>query len=117
MTRSQAPGSWSLERDERRGGVEVDWNGRGSLSGNFTKSFYHRRQREDERGRPPGYRLRRAQPRVAADYGLTWSDFTKGSTSYFTPLGSIRHAARPRGLRLLREGRLRLRRAVYEFSF
>ena len=39
------------------------------------------------------YRLNTAQPRLTLDYGLAWSDFSKPSSSYFTPLESVRHAA------------------------
>lgn len=74
-------------------GLKWDWNGRGSLSGTFTKSFFTDDNEKTSVGGLLSYRLLRAQPRVAAFYGLTWSDYTKASTSYFTPLGSVRHAA------------------------
>ena len=74
-------------------GLRWDGNGRVSASGTFTKSFYTDDNERASLGGLLGYRLRRAQPRVAADYGLTWSDFTKTSASYFTPLESVRHAA------------------------
>ncbi len=74
-------------------GLRWDWSGRASASGSFSKAFY---TDDNERTRAGGvltYRLRHAQPRLAADYGLTWSDFSKTSASYFTPLESVRHAA------------------------
>ncbi len=74
-------------------GLKWDWNGRGSASGSFSKAFYTDDNERTSVGGVLAYRLRRAQPRIAADYGLTWSDFTKTSTSYFTPLESVRHAA------------------------
>jgi tetratricopeptide (TPR) repeat protein len=74
-------------------GLKWDWDARGSVSGTFTKSFYTDDNERTQVAGLLGYRLRRAQPRVAADYGLTWSDFTRTSTSYFTPLQSVRHAA------------------------
>jgi tetratricopeptide (TPR) repeat protein len=73
--------------------LRYDWNGRVNASGTFTKSFYTDDNERASVGGKVGYRLRRAQPRIAADYGLGWSDFTKTSTSYFTPLQSVRHAA------------------------
>ncbi len=74
-------------------GLKWDWNGRGSLSGSFSKGFYTDDNQRTSVGGLVAYRLHRAQPRIAADYGLTWSDFTKPSSSYFTPLQSVRHAA------------------------
>ncbi|HXF58212.1 MAG TPA: tetratricopeptide repeat protein [Candidatus Saccharimonadales bacterium] len=74
-------------------GLKWDWNGRGSLSGTFTRSFFTDDNEKTSVGGLLGYRLRRARPRAAAFYGLTWSDFSKTSTSYFTPLESVRHAA------------------------
>jgi len=73
-------------------GLRWDWNGRGSLSGTFTKSFYTDDNERSSLGGLMTYRIKRAQPRVALDYGLTWSDFTKTSASYFTPLESVRNA-------------------------
>ncbi|HZI89598.1 MAG TPA: hypothetical protein VFD83_04010, partial [Candidatus Polarisedimenticolia bacterium] len=75
------------------GALRYDWNGRASVRGAFTKSFYTDDNERVSVGGLASYRLRRAQPRVAADYGLTWSDFIKPSASYFTPLESVRHAA------------------------
>ena len=70
-----------------------DGSGRVNATGTFTKAFYTDDNERASLGGQVGYRLRRAQPRVSADYGLTWSDFVKASTSYFTPLESVRHAA------------------------
>ena len=74
-------------------GLKWDWNGRGSLSGTFSKGFYTDDNQRTGVGGLVAYRLHRAQPRVAVDYGLNWSDFTKASASYFTPLESVKHAA------------------------
>jgi len=75
------------------GALKWDPNGRVSLRGNLTHSFYTDDNERTSLGGLLGYRLRRAQPRVAADYGLTWADFTKASTSYFTPRNSVKHTA------------------------
>jgi hypothetical protein len=74
-------------------GLRWDWSARGTASGSFTRSFYTDQNQRSSLGGTVGYRVRRAQPRLALDYGLAWSDFSKTSTSYFTPLQSVRHAA------------------------
>src|SRR5262249_28199538 len=73
-------------------GLRWDWSGRGSVSGSFTKSFYTDDNERSSVGGLIAYRIKRAQPRVGMDYGVTWSDFTKTSASYFTPLESVRNA-------------------------
>lgn len=93
-----------------------DWNGRVNASGTFTKSFYTDDNERASVGGKLGYRLRRAQPRIAADYGLGWSDFTKTSTSYFTPLQSVRQAGGLEATGYSEKGSLDYG-ARYEFSF
>ncbi len=97
-------------------GLKWDWNGRGSASGSFSKGFYTDDNERTSVGGLLAYRLRRAQPRIAADYGLTWSDFTKTSTSYFTPLQSVRHAAGLTAAGFSERGSMDYG-ARYEFSF
>jgi hypothetical protein len=93
-----------------------DGSGRVSASGTFTKAFYTDDNERQSLGGQVGYRLRRAQPRVSADYGLAWSDFVKTSTSYFTPLESVRHAAGLEAAGYSEKGALDYG-ARYEFSY
>ncbi|HMI32345.1 MAG TPA: tetratricopeptide repeat protein [Candidatus Limnocylindrales bacterium] len=74
-------------------GLRWDWNGRSSMSGALSKSTYTDDNDRTSVGGVVAYRLNTAQPRLILDYGLTWSDFSKPSASYFTPLESVRHAA------------------------
>ena len=74
-------------------GLRWDGSGRVNASGSFSKTFY---TDDNERTSAAGvlaYRLRGRVPRVTMDYGLTWADYQKTSSSYFTPLQSVRHAA------------------------
>jgi tetratricopeptide (TPR) repeat protein len=74
-------------------GLRWDWSGRSSVSGALSKSSYTDDNDRTSVGGVVAYRLNTAQPRLTLDYGLTWSDFSKPSSSYFTPLESVRHAA------------------------
>jgi tetratricopeptide (TPR) repeat protein len=74
-------------------GLRWDWNGRGSVNGAFSRASYTDDNDRTSVGGTVAYRLNTAQPRLTLDYGLTWSDFSKPSSSYFTPLESVRHAA------------------------
>ena len=74
-------------------GLRWDPSARVTASGTLGRSFYTDDNARTSLGGNGAYRIRRAQPRLALDYGLTWSDFSKTSTSYFTPLQSVRHAA------------------------
>jgi tetratricopeptide (TPR) repeat protein len=74
-------------------GLRWDWSGRGSASGSFSKASYTDDNERTSVGGLLEYRITGMKPRVGVDYGLTWSDFSKTSTSYFTPLESVRHAA------------------------
>ena len=74
-------------------GLRWDWNGRGSATGSFSKATY---TDDNERTSVAGslaYRINARKPRMTLDYGLTFSDFSKPSSSYFTPLESVKHAA------------------------
>ena len=97
-------------------GLQWDWNGRGTATGAFSRAFYTDDNQRTSVGGTLAYRLRRAQPRIAADYGLTWSDFSKTSSSYFTPLESVRHAAGLTAAGYSERGALDYG-ARYEFSF
>lgn len=74
-------------------GLRWDWSGRGSLTGSFSRASYTDSNERTSLGGIVAYRVAGTKPRFTADYGLTWSDFSKTSTSYFTPLESVRHAA------------------------
>jgi tetratricopeptide (TPR) repeat protein len=97
-------------------GLRWDWNARVTASGTFGKSFYTDDNERTSLGGVLGYRFRRAQPRLSVDYGLTWSDFSKTSTSYFTPLQSVRHAAGVTAAGYSERGSIDYG-ARYEFSF
>ncbi len=68
-----------------------DWSGSGNVTGTFSKATYTDDNERTSLGALAGYRIRAGKPRVALDYGLQWSDFAKPSTSYFTPLESVKH--------------------------
>ena len=97
-------------------GLRWDWNGRGSLSGSFSKATFTDDNERTSAGGVVAYRVSGMDPRFTLDYGLTWSDFSKTSTSYFTPLESVRQAA---GLTALgySEGTSLEYGGRYEFSF
>ncbi len=93
-----------------------DWNARVTAAGTFGKSFYTDDNERTSLGGVVAYRFRRAQPRLAVDYGLAWSDFSKTSASYFTPLQSVRHAAGITAVGYSERGSIDYG-ARYEFSF
>lgn len=67
------------------------WNARGSLSAGIENGSY---SDDNERGTlraAAAYRLRLARPGVVLDYGISATDFDSPSSSYFTPLESVRH--------------------------
>jgi tetratricopeptide (TPR) repeat protein len=97
-------------------GLRWDPNARVSATGSFAKSFYTDDNERTSLGGVLAYRFRRAQPRLSVDYVLTWSDFSKTSTSYFTPLQSVRHAAGVTAAGYSERGSLDYG-ARYEFSF
>jgi tetratricopeptide (TPR) repeat protein len=74
-------------------GLRWDWSGRGSLSGSFSRASYTDSNERTSLGGILACRVAGPKPRLTLDYGLTWSDFSKTSPSYFTPLESVRHAA------------------------
>jgi len=75
------------------GDLAYQWNGRGTLSAGIENGTYSDgNERSTVRG-GAAYRLRLAHPGVAADYGISFTDFDSSSASYFTPLESTRHAA------------------------
>jgi tetratricopeptide (TPR) repeat protein len=97
-------------------GLRWDPNARVTASGSFAKSFYTDDNERTSVGGDVAYRFRRVEPRLAIDYGLTWSDFSKTSTSYFTPLQSVRHAAGVTAAGYSERGSVDYG-ARYEFSF
>lgn len=97
-------------------GLRWDPNARVTASGTLGRSFYTDDNARTSLGGNVAYRFRRAQPRLAIDYGLTWSDFSKTSTSYFTPLQSVRHAAGVTAAGYSERGSIDYG-ARYEFSF
>jgi len=74
-------------------GLRWDWNGRGSATGSFSRATYTDDNDRTSVAGSLAYRINSRQPRLTLDYGLTWSDFSKPSASYFTPLESVKHAA------------------------
>jgi len=68
-----------------------DWNAHGSTTGSFSKGSYSDDNDRSTLAGAVAYRVHLNQPRVALDYGLTWNDFARASSSYFTPLESVRH--------------------------
>lgn len=75
------------------GTLRWDWNGHGSVTGLFSKGTY---TDDNDRSTVSGtvaYRVNHGQPRLTLDYGLAWSDFARGSSSYFTPLQGVKHSA------------------------
>jgi hypothetical protein len=97
-------------------GLRWDWNGRGSVNGAFARASYTDDNERTSVGGTVAYRVNTAQPRLTLDYGLAWSDFSKPSSSYFTPLESVRHAA-GLGLAGFSERSSLDYSARYEFSF
>jgi len=74
-------------------GLRWDWSGRGSASGSVSLASYTDDNEKRSAGGLVAYRVAGLKPRLTLDYGLAWSDFDKPSSSYFTPLKSVRHAA------------------------
>jgi len=68
-----------------------NWNAQGSATGSFSKGAYSDDNDRSTLAGAAAYRIHLGQPRVALDYGLAWSDFAWASSSYFTPLESVRH--------------------------
>jgi len=97
-------------------GLRWDPSARVTASGTLARSFYTDDNARTSVGGDAAYRFRRAEPRLAVDYGLTWSDFSKTSTSYFTPLQSVRHAAGLTAAGYSERGALDYG-ARYEYSF
>ena len=97
-------------------GLRWDPSARVTASGTLARSFYTDDNARTSVGGDAAYRFRRAAPRLAVDYGLTWSDFSKTSTSYFTPLQSVRHAAGLTAAGYSERGALDYG-ARYEYSF
>jgi tetratricopeptide (TPR) repeat protein len=69
------------------------WNGRGTANASVAKGFYSDDNERTSVGAGVAYKVRARMPRLTLDYGWTYSDWLKVSTSYFTPLQSVRHAA------------------------
>jgi tetratricopeptide (TPR) repeat protein len=75
------------------GDLGYQWNARGAASVGIERARY---SDENERGTVragAAWRLRLGRPAATIDYGLSVTDFDSSSTSYFTPLESVRHAA------------------------
>ena len=93
-----------------------DWSGRGHAEGSFSRATYTDDNERTRVAGSVGYRINARQPRLTLDYGLTWSDFSKPSPSYFTPLESVKHAAGVTASGYSERGALDYG-ARYEFSF
>ena len=69
------------------------WNARGSASFFGTRGETSDDNRRWRTGGTVAYRVRVGRPNVRLDYALTFADWDRRSSSYFTPLASTRHAA------------------------
>lgn len=69
------------------------WNARGTATATVAKGFYSDDNERTTWDGAVAYRVRTRVPHVTLDYDLAASDYLKTSTSYFTPLSSVRHAA------------------------
>jgi hypothetical protein len=75
------------------GTLRWDWNGHGYLRGLVSRGTYTDDNDRSTVGGTVAYRVNHGQPRFTFDYGLSWSDFDRRSTSYFTPLQAVKHTA------------------------
>ena len=70
-----------------------DWDGRGNLTGTFTKATYTDDNERTALGAEAAYRIRTPRPQLTLSLGSAHTDFSKPSPSYFTPLESWKHTA------------------------
>jgi len=69
------------------------WNARGTAHLSAAHGSYSDDNDRTEFGGGAAYKVRLPSPSLTLDYGVSFRDFDQISTSYFTPLGSVRHAA------------------------
>jgi len=75
------------------GGLGWQWGPRGSASGAIERGGYSDGNSRLTLRAGSSYRLRLQRPTVVLDYAVGYTDFDTTSTSYFTPLRSMRHSA------------------------
>jgi tetratricopeptide (TPR) repeat protein len=75
------------------GTIAWQWSGRGNAETAFERGDYSDGNARTAVRAGTRYRVRIRQPAVALDYGFGYTDFDTTSSSYFTPLSSMRHAA------------------------
>lgn len=73
--------------------LDWQWNARGTARLNAAHGSYSDDNARTEFGGGAAYKLRLPSPSLTVDYGVSFRDWDKVSTSYFTPLQSVRHAA------------------------
>ena len=69
------------------------WNGRGSASAGLEQGTYSDDNERSTVRAGAAYRVRLKKPATTLDYAVTLTDYKFRSSSYFTPLESVRHAA------------------------
>ena len=74
------------------GTLAWQWSGRGNANVGIERGDYSDGNARTAVRAGTGYRLRIRQPAVVLDYGFGFTDFDTTSSSYFTPLASMRHA-------------------------
>jgi tetratricopeptide (TPR) repeat protein len=73
------------------GTLAWQWSGRGSASATIERGDYSDGNARTALQATTRYRVRTRQPVVALDYAFGYTDFDTTSSSYFTPLASMRH--------------------------
>jgi len=68
------------------------WNARGTAGLNAAHGSYSDLNERTAFGGNAAYKLRLPSPSLTLDYGISLRDWDRVSTSYFTPLQSVRHA-------------------------
>jgi hypothetical protein len=69
------------------------WNARGTARVNAAHGSYSDDNERTAFGGGAAYKIRLSSPSLTIDYGVSLRDWDKTSSSYFTPLQSVRHAA------------------------
>jgi len=69
------------------------WNARGTARLDAAHGSYSDDNKRTAFGGNVAYKFRLPSPSLTADYGISLRDWDQVSTSYFTPLQSVRHAA------------------------
>ena len=73
--------------------LDWQWNARGTARVDFAHGSYSDDNTRTEFGGNAAYKVRLPSPSLTLGYGISFRDWDHVSTSYFTPLQSVRHAA------------------------